>query len=98
MNPYHKQKDSSYDEYEYVDSDSNFQRDSMNNFTGNRVTASGQVRSASHLRSTLPLNPFYGDFIEHIKARNTRKIKEILNEVPFKFYQSVDEMNKTILH
>jgi ankyrin repeat protein len=56
------------------------------------------MKSASNLRSTLPLNPFFGDFISYIKVRNLVKIQEILSEHPNKFYGPVDEMKKTILH
>jgi ankyrin repeat protein len=93
-NSYDKDQNSSSEEYEYVSSE----RDSEQNFQGNRVTDSGQLRSTSNLRSTLPLNPFYGEFIEYIKSRNNRKIKEVLEEFPHRFYSSVDEMDKTILH
>lgn len=93
-NPYNEDRNSSGEEYEYVSSE----RDSEQNFQENRVTDSGQLRSTSNLRSTLPLNPFYGEFIEHIKSRNNRKIKEVLEEFPHRFYSAVDEMDKTILH
>lgn len=99
INPFHKKKGSSIEEFEYINSDppSSNQWSSQNR-RPNKNTASGEMRSTSNLRSTLPLNPFFGEFLDHIRTKNLRKIKEILEDNPSKFYGSVDEMDKTILH
>lgn len=66
--------------------------------TQNRNLAESNLQSSNNTRSTLPLNPFYGDFIGYIKLRKCDKIAEILEELPHQFYDGVDEMHKTILH
>jgi hypothetical protein len=52
----------------------------------------------SQNRSTLPLNPFYGDFISKIKSRKMDQVEKILTKNTHKFYGPIDEMGKTALH
>lgn len=49
-------------------------------------------------RSTLPLNSFYGDFINKLKFRKTQQIEEMLKDKTEMFYLGIDEMDKTVLH
>ena len=95
VNPYSSKDYESKEDYEYI---SNGSSENRGFASGQRPTDSGKITSNSHLRSTLPLNPFYGKFIEQIKARNIRLVKETLTKNPIKFYQPIDEMNKTALH
>lgn len=67
-------------------------------FETNKTQTENNLQSSNNTRSTLPLNPFYGEAIGYIKNRRFDKISEILEECPHQFYDGVDEMHKTILH
>ena len=47
-------------------------------------------------RSTMPLNSFYGDFINKLKFRKTQQIEEMLKDKTELFYSSIDEMDKKL--
>lgn len=47
---------------------------------------------------TIPINPFYAEVADIISKKFTTKLKDLLEEVPHKFYGAIDNMGKTILH
>ena len=63
-----------------------------------KYTEESQMVSSYNDRSTLPLNEFYGEVINHIKKHNNMKVKEVLEECSHQFYEGIDEMQKTVLH
>ena len=100
QNPFTKKKSDVYpsdESYDYVSSDgrSKRMRDVSNE---HRESTQGRLSNSSNLRSTLPLSPFYGKFIENVKLRRLMLVKQDLYEFKNRFFQPIDEMNKTALH
>lgn len=75
--------------YEYVPSDHEPE---------DRKIQESQFTSSYNGRSTLPLNPYYGEVINFIKQKKSDMIRQYLEECPHQFYEGIDEMHKTILH
>lgn len=98
-NPMRESDGSEIEEFEYRPSNKYHQsKDDKKLSNSNNSNNSQKRSSSSNMRSTIPINPFYSDVIELIKSRNLKMIKEVLEEEPHKFYDSIDNMGKTILH
>lgn len=64
----------------------------------NGQTMGANQRGSSGMRSTMPINSFYGQMIEFVRTRNYEEITNTLEDMPHKFYGPIDSMNKTLLH
>jgi len=82
MNPLKKQSqtEEQKEEYEYIPRTDNKESDIFD-IDNNRKFQDSQLRASSNnTRSTLPLNPFYGDFIGYIRLRKYDMIRQTLEE------------------